>query len=101
MIHCSYFPQPYTCQPTFNRVGAIMLALCSCLVSPAVWTEAVSDKEGSGETQLETMIVTAHRIPVTQPDVASSISTIERDLIDQRQSVFATDILRDLPWCCR
>lgn len=97
MIHCSYFPQPHTCQPTCNRVGGIMLALCSCLVSPAVWAEAVSDQEESGETKLETMIVTAHRIPVTQPDVASSISTIERDLIDQRQSIFATDILRDLP----
>ncbi len=97
MILFSYFPQPHHCQPTFNHVGGIMLAFCSCLVSPVVWAETVSDKEGSGEAKLETMIVTAHRIPVTQQYDASSISKIERDLIDQRQSVFATDILRDQP----
>ena len=45
----------------------------------------------------DVIVITAHREPVSVSDVGSSLSIVERDNIEHRQSVFATEILQDLP----
>ena len=46
---------------------------------------------------LETVVVTASRIPQPIDRVGSSVTVVDREQIDQRQSVFATDLLQDVP----
>ena len=41
---------------------------------------------------LETVVVTASRIPQPIDRVGSSVTVVDREQIDQRQSVFATDL---------
>jgi len=48
-------------------------------------------------TDLETMIVTAHRVPLPQARVGSAVSVIDADLLRHRQSPFAADVLQDVP----
>ncbi len=45
----------------------------------------------------DNIIVSAHRTPTSRLDVGSSVSTVDRQIIENRQSIFVTDILRDLP----
>lgn len=45
----------------------------------------------------DNIIVSAHRTPASQFEVASNVSTIDRQVIENRQTVFATDLLQDLP----
>ena len=58
---------------------------------------AITSANDSADGQLETIVVTAHRTPLSASRVGSSVSVIDRTLINQRQNVFATDLLRDLP----
>ena len=49
------------------------------------------------QEELETIVVTASRIPVPIAEVASSVTVIERQHIVDRQSIFVSDLLRDVP----
>ena len=49
------------------------------------------------DAPLETVVVTASRIPQPIDRVGSSVTVVDREQIDQRQSVFATDLLQDVP----
>jgi len=68
-------------------VPAIMLA--GLLAAPALAELA--------ETDLDNVIVKASRTPLARTRVGSAVSLVERDLIEQRQSLLITDILQDLP----
>ena len=46
---------------------------------------------------LETIVVTASRIPLPIEQAGSSVTVIDRDQIDRRQAVFVTDLLQDVP----
>ena len=48
-------------------------------------------------TELETIVVTASRTPVTLGAAGSSVSLITREDIERRGAVFAVDLLRDVP----
>jgi len=58
---------------------------------------AVAAAEGDTDGQIDTIVVTAARSPVTTSEIGSSVSVIDRDLIEERQSVFVLDLLRDVP----
>jgi len=45
----------------------------------------------------ENIIISAHRTPATQLEIGSAVSTIDRQLIENRQAVFVTDLLQDIP----
>lgn len=46
---------------------------------------------------IETMVVRGHRTPIDVERAASSVSARDRAAIEARQSLFAADLLRDLP----
>jgi vitamin B12 transporter len=46
---------------------------------------------------LETLVVTAHRTPMPESELGSSVTLLERQLIDDRQIVLASDLLQDVP----
>ena len=48
-------------------------------------------------SQLDNIVVTAARSPVSRAEISSSVSVIDRKMIDNRQSIFALDLLRDMP----
>ena len=45
----------------------------------------------------DTLVVTASRVPVPLVAAGSSVSVIDREQIEARQSVFAVDLLQDVP----
>lgn len=45
----------------------------------------------------DTLVVTASRVPVPLVATGSSVSVIDREQIEARQSVFAVDLLQDVP----
>ncbi len=45
----------------------------------------------------DNVVVSAHRTPATRSDTGSAVSSIDRQIIEARQTVFITDLLRDLP----
>jgi len=45
----------------------------------------------------DTLVVTASRVPVPLAAAGSSVSVIDREQIEARQSVFAVDLLQDVP----
>ncbi len=65
--------------------------LCLFLAAAAVTTTATA------EDIRDTLIVTASRIPVPLAAAGSSVSVIDREQIEARQSVFAVDLLQDVP----
>ncbi|MFO1407797.1 MAG: TonB-dependent receptor [Steroidobacteraceae bacterium] len=46
---------------------------------------------------LETIVVTASRIPLPLAQAGSSVTVIDREQIDRRQAVFVTDLLQEVP----
>ena len=48
-------------------------------------------------SRLETIVVTASRTPVPEASVGSSMTVIEHDELEQRQSASIAEILRDVP----
>jgi vitamin B12 transporter len=68
-------------------------SLCLALALVAV----VAASPAAGDDTADTIIVTASRIPVPLVAAGSSVSVIDREQIEARQSIFATDILQDLP----
>jgi vitamin B12 transporter len=47
--------------------------------------------------QVDNIVVTAHLTPASGPEISSAYSVIERPLFERRQSIFAADILQDVP----
>ncbi len=45
----------------------------------------------------DNIIVSAYRAPVSRLEVSSAVSTIDRQAIEDRQSIFVGDLLQDLP----
>ena len=45
----------------------------------------------------DNIIISAYRTPASRLNVGSSVSTVDRQIIEDRQAVFATALLRDLP----
>ncbi|MEJ2089177.1 MAG: TonB-dependent receptor plug domain-containing protein, partial [Gammaproteobacteria bacterium] len=45
---------------------------------------------------VETLVVTAHRVPLSEAEVGSSVTSVGRDLMDQRQIVLVSDLLQDV-----
>jgi vitamin B12 transporter len=69
------------------------VSLISCLFAAITVTAAAS----AADQPPETIVVTASRIPVPLSTVGSSITVIDREQIERRESVFAIDMLRDVP----
>jgi vitamin B12 transporter len=68
--------------------------------APAIALAALFAAPASGEqTQdnLDDLVVKASRTPLARTRVGSAVSLVDRDLIEQRQSLLVTDILQDLP----
>ena len=51
----------------------------------------------SDTSNLENMIVTGSHTPITTDEIGSSYTVITKEQIKQRQSVFVSDLLRDVP----
>lgn len=68
-------------------------SLVSCLLATITATATAS---AAGRPP-ETIVVTASRIPVPLSAVGSSVTVIEREQIERRESAFAVDLLRDVP----
>jgi len=58
---------------------------------------AAASSAASGEEIRDTLVVTASRVPVPLMATGSSVSVIDREQIEARQSVFAVDLLQDVP----
>lgn len=69
------------------------VSLVSCLLAAVTVTASAS----AADRPPETIVVTASRIPVPLATVGSSITVIDREQIERRQSTFAIDMLRDVP----
>jgi vitamin B12 transporter len=65
----------------------------SCLFAAITVTAAAN----AADRPPETIVVTASRIPVPLSAVGSSITVIDREQIEHRESAFALDLLRDVP----
>mgnify|MGYP005811842417 CR=1 FL=1 len=66
---------------------------------PAVLAIAIAatSSNATAEKLLDTLVVTASRVPVPLAAAGSSVSVIDRQQIDDRQSLFAIDLLKDVP----
>ena len=87
------------CSSSHSRTLPSVVFLLSAtlgLSGPAA-AAAQANNATSAEGIEETLVVTAHRIEVPANRVGSSISTIERSLLLERQSVFTVDVLQDVP----
>ncbi|MGD9021053.1 MAG: TonB-dependent receptor, partial [Lysobacterales bacterium] len=73
---------------TTAKPGWICFASCLLLVSQGWAEEAL---------ELDELVVTAALQPITVRDVASSITIITREEIEQRQAKYLSDLLRDVP----
>ena len=69
------------------------VSLISCLFATLTATAAAK----AADRPPETIVVTASRIPVPLSAVGSSITVIDRDQFERRESAFAIDMLRDVP----
>lgn len=68
------------------------VSLVPCLLAAFVLATA-----SAADRPPETIVVTASRIPVPLSAVGSSISVIDREQIERRESAFAIDLLRNVP----
>lgn len=71
------------------------MRLSLCL--PVIIAAAAASASASSEEIRDTLVVTASRVPVPLAAAGSSVSVIERSDIEARQSVFAVDLLKDVP----
>ena len=77
-------------------LSALAVSLGVCLFSTTSRAAETVDSASSREAE-EAMIVTAHRIEMPASRVGSSVSIVDRELLVERQSVFAVDLLQDVP----
>jgi len=70
----------------------LALFIATLLIETAVAASEIDEKG-----PVDNIIVTAHLTPSTGPQVSSAYSVIERPLFERRQSIFAADVLQDVP----
>jgi len=58
---------------------------------------ALAEEVSSSGTKIENIVVTGARSPVTQAEIGSSVTVVDREFIENRQSIFVLDVLRDVP----
>lgn len=68
----------------------------SLCLSAFLAAAAATSSAGAEEIR-DTLVVTASRVPVPLVAAGSSVSVIDREQIEARQSVFAVDLLQDVP----
>lgn len=73
-------------KPTIAAISNMVLILC-------ISTSALAEEA----FELDDMLVTSHLQPISLRDVASSVTIITREEIEQRQARFLSDLLRDVP----
>lgn len=73
-------------------MAAVMGILCLALSSSPLYAE-----EEEGPLSLDDVLVTATLMPVAREDVASSVTVITREQIEQRQVKYLSELLRDVP----
>lgn len=85
-----------------HRLPSIRAGICG-FVLPASLSllsilpvSATSAGEADGPV-VETMVVSAHRTPVSRSETGSSVSIVGAEEIVRRQQAFAADLLRDFP----
>lgn len=80
---------------TASRQSAVFLPLAGSLLGFALLaSSARADEE---PLQLDELLVSAALQPVSARDVASSVTVITREQIEQRQVKYLSDLLRDVP----
>lgn len=57
----------------------------------------LADIDADDKKPIDNIVVTAHLTPVTGPEISSAYSVVDRAQFKRRQSIFAADILQDLP----
>ena len=73
------------------RYLCLTMALGVCLSAPS------DGLAGEKQEELETIVVAASRVPAPIAEIASSVTVIEREQFVDRQSVFVSDLLKDVP----
>jgi vitamin B12 transporter len=58
---------------------------------------AAADGGKNLSAPVDNVVITAHLTPSTGPEVSSAYSVLERPIFERRQSIFAADVLQDLP----
>jgi vitamin B12 transporter len=83
----------------YSVVGAVVLTMA--LIASAVPADAALAAEGAGAPDspdsVESVIVSATRLPTPESEVASSVTVITAEEIDARQERSLPDILKDVP----
>jgi len=87
---------------SFRSLPRLLITLSFLLpaLQPASSTAAeVSTERAESATaeDIENIVVTASRIPLPLDQTGSAVSVIDRQLLENRQSVFTVDVLQDLP----
>jgi len=73
---------------------AALLTTASIFSIQAAANDVIPDV---GDETVDNIVVTGHLTPATVPQISSSFSVVERLQFEQRQSIFATNLLQDLP----
>ena len=84
----------------FTRFNHLRLLPAICFRSSLIWLMLTSSPLLLAEDDpslLETLVVTAHRMPLPESELGSSVTLLERQLIDDRQIILASDLLQDVP----
>jgi len=74
--------------------------ICANVASAQDSNDEFNDKsnyEIAAGADVESIVVTAARSPVSVAAIGSSVTVIDREYIEERQAVFAVDLLRDVP----
>ena len=79
-----------------RRITALLLSTW-LLPATAATSQSQPPQPAANEVDMETIVVTANRIPQPRDQIGSAVSIIDRDQLDNRQSVFTADALQDLP----
>jgi vitamin B12 transporter len=74
-----------------------MRQLAAIFCGIAATAVAQADESLTTTTPDDNIVITANRAPTPVRDVGSSFSIVERPIVEQRQSILATDLLQDLP----
>jgi vitamin B12 transporter len=69
---------------------ALLSAACAC-------TTVFAAEDAAQDSKVETLVVTAARSPVAAAEIASSVTVLDRQYIEDRQAVLVIDLLRDVP----
>ena len=81
-----------------RTAGGLSLVLCIFISFPLLAREDEPSSAGEDQpAELDTLVVSAALEPLSVRDVASSITIITREEIEQRQARYLGELLRDVP----